>query len=149
MENSFPPAPAELLDDFEDLADWEDRYEYILDLGRELPEFDSSLQTAENRVSGCMSTVWLVVDQPAVEGAAAESPIVIRADSDSMIVRGLIAILLALYEGKSPEEAVAVDPAPFLGKLGLNQHLSPNRRNGLYSMVSRIRELCVRLVAAA
>ncbi len=136
------------------MQDWEDRYGYILDIGRELPDLDARLQTATNKVSGCMSTVWMVVNQqaecesPEIQGECSP-PIVIQADSDSLIVRGLIVILLSLYEGKSPEDAMSVDPAEFFSQLGLNQHLSPNRRNGLYSMVGRIRELCVQLAAAA
>lgn len=141
MTTDFPPDTNELLEAFEEMLDWEERYEYLLDLGRELPTLDPDLQQEENKVSGCMSTVWLVLEEPA--GDPAEAPLSLRADSDSLIVKGLIVVLMALYQGKTPAAAIEVDPEAFLSKLGLNQHLSPNRRNGLYSMIGRVRELCV------
>lgn len=146
MATDFPPTIAELVETFEELEDWEERYEYILDIGRELPKLDSGCQTEENRVHGCMSTVWMTIDRP--QDTEASGGIEIKADSDSMIVRGLIVILLSLYNGKTPTEAIAVDPQALFAQLGLNQHLSPNRRNGLFSMVGRIRELCVHLASS-
>ncbi len=148
--SSFPPSQTELSETFEELEDWEERYEFLLDVGRELPKLDAAAQTEQNRVHGCMSTVWLQIDSvdskdPEVTGSVIE----ISADSDSMIVRGLIVILLSLYQHKTAEAALGVDPEAFFGSLGLNQHLSPNRRNGLYSMVGRIRELSVKLAAGA
>lgn len=144
MSTEFPPTISELFETFEELEDWEERYEYILDLGRELPKLDAERQIEENKVHGCMSTVWMTVD-PGVDNAAGKQTLDIRADSDSLIVKGLIVLLLALYEGKTPKEAIDEDPQAFFGKLGLNQHLSPNRRNGLYSMIGRVRELCVKI----
>lgn len=146
MNHEFPPPITELLETFEELEDWEERYGFLLDLGRELPAIDPELQTEANKVHGCMSTVWLVMN-PAPAGPPAASPVVIQADSDSLIVKGLIVVLLSLYQGKTPEEAISADPRQLFSSLGLNQHLSPNRRNGLYSMVGRIRELCVQLAA--
>ena len=148
MSDEFPPTTTELLETFSDLEDWQDRYEYLLDLGRELPRLDPEYQTDDHKVHGCMSTVWLVIN-PQMPDDSANQPITIQADSDSMIVRGLIVILLALYQGKTPESAIGVDPSELFSALGLNQHLSPNRRNGLYSMVGRVRELCVQLAAGA
>ena len=148
MSTEFPPPRTELLETFEELEDWEERYEFLLDLGRELPRSNATLQTDENKVHGCMSTVWLSVGEHE-DAADGETAIEIRADSDSLIVRGLIVLLLSLYNEKSPVDAIAVDPGEFFGKLGLDQHLSPNRRNGLYSMVGRVRELCVRMAARA
>lgn len=147
MSSTFPPEQAELLETFEELEDWEERYGFLLDLGRELPALPPEHQIEANKVSGCMSTVWLAMDPRPNSTAQGDQPITIHADSDSLIVKGLIVILLSLYQGKTPPEAIAIDPAEFFSTLGLNQHLSPNRRNGLYSMVARIRELCVQLAA--
>ena len=144
MTHEFPPPVSELVETFDELEDWEERYGFILDLGRELPPLDESLQKEENKVHGCMSTVWLVID--AVPGNNGDEPtIAIHADSDSLIVKGLIVLLLSMYEGKTPAEAIQLDPKGLFNQLGLNQHLSPNRRNGLYSAVGRVRELCVQL----
>jgi cysteine desulfuration protein SufE len=146
MSTQFPPSTTELLETFQELEDWEERYEFLLDIGRELPAMDAGLQCDENKVHGCMSTVWLVLrDKPADDPQ--ESTIEIVADSDSLIVKGLIVLLMSLFENKTPRQAIDVDPQKFFGTLGLDQHLSPNRRNGLYSMVGRIRELCVRRAA--
>ena len=144
MSTDFPPATSELFETFEELEDWEERYEYILDLGRELPKLSAEQQTEESRVHGCMSTVWLTMGT-CDANTDGRPTIAIRADSDSIIVKGLIVLLLSLYEGKTPAEALGEDPQAFFGKLGLNQHLSPNRRNGLYSMIGRVRELCVKM----
>ena len=146
MASEFPPPQAELLETFEELDDWEDRYEFILDIGRELPAMDSQIKTEANKVHGCMSTVWLALE--GVENDDSDGPTInIVADSDSMIVKGLIVVLLSLYNGKTPQQAINEDPQDFFKRLGLNQHLSPNRRNGLFSMVGRVRELCVELAA--
>lgn len=148
MTHEFPPPVSELLETFEELEDWEERYGFLLDLGRELPSLEEALQTEDNKVHGCMSTVWLVMNRvPSDNGT--EPTIDIVADSDSLIVKGLIVILLALYNDKTPVEAIGLNPEELFGQLGLNQHLSPNRRNGLYSMVGRIRELCVHMAASA
>ena len=148
MSTQFPPSKTELLETFEELEDWEGRYEFLLDIGRELPKLDVALQNKDNKVHGCMSTVWLVINAKPATGSNAQT-IEILANSDSIIVRGLIVILLTLYNNKTPVEAIAEDPKAFFATLGLNQHLSPNRRNGLYSMIGRIRELCVKLEAGA
>ncbi len=147
MSSTFPPEQSELLETFEELGDWEDRYGFLLDLGRELPALSPEHQTEANKVSGCMSTVWLAMEPHLRPEPQADQPITIFADSDSLIVKGLIVILMSLYQGKTPPDAIAIDPAEFFSTLGLNQHLSPNRRNGLYSMIGRIRELCVLLTA--
>ena len=148
MTIEFPPTQTELLETFEELEDWEDRYEYLLDIGRELPKLDPARQTQDHKVHGCMSQVWLIMENNE-DPETGDGSINILADSDSMIVRGLIVILLSLYQNKPPVDAIAVDPQAFFATLGLNQHLSPNRRNGLYSMVGRIRELCVKFEAGA
>ena len=140
----FPPTTDELLETFEDLQEWDERYDFIIDLGRELPKFPVDLQTKENIVDGCMSTVWLVThvgDEP-------DQPLQIQADSDSIIVKGLIAILLSYYSGKTPSEIVESDVSDYLKQLGLNQHLSPQRRNGLFSMIKRLKTLAAESCAA-
>lgn len=127
----------EILEEFAGLESWEDRCEYLIDLGFNLPEFPDEQKTEENRVQGCQSNVWMVLAQrpgdhpPTIEVAA---------DSDAMIVRGLIAVLLALYSGKTAAEILSTDAREVFSKIGLDRHLSPVRRNGLSGMVRRIRE---------
>jgi cysteine desulfuration protein SufE len=132
----FPPTVDELFETFEDLEEWDERYDFIIDLGRELPPLSGELQTEENIVKGCMSTVWVVTE---TEGTGDSEELKIQADSDSIIVKGLIVLLLAFYNGMSPKQVAEADVESYLGKLGLNQHLSPQRRNGLFSMVKRLR----------
>ena len=135
--SDFPPTVDELFETFEELEEWDERYDFIIDLGRELPALPEELQTEENIVKGCMSTVWVVTDVEEIEGDAEQ--LSIKADSDSIIVKGLIVLLLAFYNGMSPQQVADADVESYLGKLGLNQHLSPQRRNGLFSMVKRLR----------
>lgn len=134
--SNFPPTVEELFETFEDLQQWDERYDFIIDLGRELPKLSPESQSEENLVDGCMSTVWLTTKK---EGEPAK--LSIAADSDSIIVKGLLVLLLAFYEGMSPEEVITADVEGYLKKLGLDQHLSPQRRNGLFSMVKRLRLL--------
>ncbi len=134
--SDFPPTVEELFETFEDLEEWDERYDFIIDLGRELPPLPADLQSKDNIVKGCMSTVWMITD---VEGEGDSEKMNIQADSDSIIVKGLIVLLLAFYNDKSPQEVAGADVESYLGKLGLNQHLSPQRRNGLFSMVKRLR----------
>lgn len=131
----FPPPVDELIEEFDELEDWDERYDLIIDLGRELPALPVELQNEENLVKGCMSLVWLVTN------FSDESVVDIQADSDSIIVKGLIVILLAHYAGKTATEIVESDAIKLFEKLGLNQHLSPQRRNGLYSMVKRLKQM--------
>jgi cysteine desulfuration protein SufE len=133
----------DLVDRFERLPDWRERYKYLISLGEKLPPFDESDRTAENKVTGCMSQVWMVLHPDH------EDTLDLRADSDAAIVRGLIAVLLRLYHGTTPEEAVQIDVDGAFARLGLDKHLSPNRRNGFYSMVLRVKELAVGLRVAA
>ena len=134
---NFPPTVDELISEFQEMEDWDERYDYIIDLGRELPALDASLQTEENIVQGCMSTVWLATEVHQNE----TQNIDIQADSDSIIVKGLIVILLSSYIGKPATEIVQSDALELFEELGLNQHLSPQRRNGLFSMVKRLKQL--------
>ena len=109
----------------------------MIDLGRELPPLPVELQTEENIVEGWMSTVWLVTALP----GGVDQPMVIQADSDSIIVKGLIVILLAFYSSQTSAEIVDSNVGEFLKQLGLDQHLSPQRRNGLFSMIKRLKGL--------
>ena len=124
----------DITETFEFLDDWEERYKYIIDLGRSLEPFDEKDQTEENRVHGCTSRVWLIHEEK-------EKCIFFKGDSDAFIVKGLVAIILTIYSGKTAKEILAVDIKDFLDKLGLEKHLSPMRTNGLYSMVERIRNI--------
>ncbi len=126
---------AEVQEAFELLPDWEEKYRYVIELGRGLPAFSAEERTAENKVEGCVSQVWLVAER------GTDRHLHFRADSDAHIVRGLLAILLRLYDGRSPEEILAVDARGLLGGLDLEGHLSPSRTNGLFAMVQRIRAL--------
>ncbi len=134
----FPPTTEELLETFRDLPEWDERYDFIIDLGRELPDADGELQSQANIVEGCMSTVWLKMQ---MSSEAADAPLEIQADSDSLIVKGLIVILLAFYAGRSADQIVESNVADYLRQLGLDQHLSPQRRNGLFAMIKRINAL--------
>jgi cysteine desulfuration protein SufE len=122
--------------DFALLDDWEDRYRYLIELGRTLAPLPDALRTDANKVRGCASQVWLST-QIKPGGGAPEFTFL--ADSDAHIVRGLIAILVAIYNGRSVDEVLAIQPDPYFGDLGLKEHLTPQRSNGLASMVARIR----------
>ena len=126
-----------IVGNFEILMEWEERYRYIIDLGKKIDGLEESFRTEDNRVQGCVSNVWLVTE---TEGS---EPMVFRfrADSDSHIVRGLIAILLTAYSGKSAKEILAVDIKGLFEQLELSSHLSPSRSNGFFSIVERIRSL--------
>ncbi len=134
---------AELIDNFSFLDDWEDRFRYLIDLGRKLEPMDEALKTEENKVRGCTSQVWIVDEvRP---GTSTQAPTLhFIADSDAHIVKGLIAVLMEIYDGRTPEEILAVDIKGAIGQLGFEQHLSPNRANGLFSMVERIRALAAK-----
>ena len=140
MTVDFPPTTEELLETFDDLPDWDERYDFLIDLGRELPKLDEKYCLPENKVDGCLSTVWLVTQNE-------NGHMQILADSDSIIVKGLIVVLLSLYHDRDPTAVIETDPQEFFKKLGLEQHLSHGRRNGLYSMVERIRQLAVEAIA--
>lgn len=127
-----------LQSDFELLDDWEDRYRYIIELGRALPAMPAELKTEGTKVRGCASQVWFVSRKS--EPADDAGPVLtFIGDSDAHIVRGLIAILFTLYNGKTAREILATEPEAVFAALGLNEHLTPQRSNGLASMVERIR----------
>ena len=129
----------DLIQEFDDLGDWEARCDYLIDLGKELPKLPAADRTEPNRVHGCQSNVWLVAD---VRHDAEGRPIVeFVANSDAMIVSGLIAILTLIYNRKTAAEILATDTAAVFKRLELDRHLSSQRRNGLFGMVRRIREI--------
>jgi len=132
-----------LMDDFSFLDDWEDRYRYVIELGKELPDLADEKKTAENKVQGCASQVWVVSHSD----GGPDPILTFEGDSDAHIVRGLVAIVLATYSGKKASEIAALDAIEVFGKIGLVEHLSSQRANGLRSMVNRIREEA-RLLAA-
>ena len=117
---------------------WEDRYKYIIDLGKELPAMPEELHTDDNIVRGCQSQVWLAHEQR-------DGKLYFQADSDAFIVKGLLGVVLAAYNGKSPSEILAVDIEGYFGQLNLIQHLSSTRGNGLKAMVKRIQDTAASL----
>ncbi|ABS62500.1 Fe-S metabolism associated SufE [Parvibaculum lavamentivorans DS-1] len=126
----------DLIDDFAFLDEWEDRYRYVIELGKELEPLSEAEHSPENKVPGCVSQVWLVNELR--KDAAGQPVLHFRGDSDAHIVRGLVAILMRLYSDKTPAEILDIDARATLQKLGLDEHLTPQRSNGLYSMVARI-----------
>jgi cysteine desulfuration protein SufE len=127
----------EIIENFGYLDDWEDRYRYVIELGRTLEPIDESARTDANKVLGCASQVWL---ETHIDHSGQGTPILsFRADSDAHIVRGLIALILALYSGKTPADILATDAEALFDKLGLSAHLTRQRTNGTRSMVERIK----------
>lgn len=135
----------QIIDDFAYLDEWEDRYRYVIELGKALPELPEDKRTAENKVQGCASQVWLV-SHVAEEGA--DPVLTFEGDSDAHIVRGLVAIVLTAYSGKHASEIAKTDAIEIFNRIGLVEHLSSQRANGLRSMVKRIREEARLQVAA-
>lgn len=119
---------------FEMLPDWEERYRFIIDLGRKLEPLTDTERNEDTRVRGCMSQVWLVADD------AADDKLHFRGDSDAHIVRGLIGVLLMIFSDRTPQEITDTDIQAIFADLNLEQHITMNRRNGLYSMVERIQQ---------
>jgi len=127
----------DLLDDFEFLDDWEDRYRYVIELGRELAPLEPEDRTPANKVNGCASQVWLATK--ITPSPAAKPVLTFVGDSDAHIVRGLIAILFIIFSGKQADEIASLDVKKIFSQIGLDEHLSPQRSNGLVSMVARIK----------
>lgn len=128
----------DIADTFEFLDDWEDRYRHVIDLGKAMAPLDDSQKLPATKVEGCASQVWLV---PSVEGTGGDAILTFEGESDAMIVRGLIAVLKALYSGLTVDQVLAVDAPGELARLGLNDHLSAQRSNGLRAMVQRIQDI--------
>ena len=126
----------DIRDNFALLDDWDDRYRYVIELGRTLAPMPEDGHSAANKVQGCASQVWL---SKQVERAGDEAILTYRGDSDAHIVRGLIAILLTLYSGRTPQQILATDAVAVFDEFGFREHLTPQRSNGLRSMIERIR----------
>jgi cysteine desulfuration protein SufE len=133
----------EIIDNFSLLDEWDDRYRYLIELGRELPPLAAEAHNEANKVRGCASQVWLVTE-PQVDGT-----LKFRGDSDAHIVRGLIAILFAMYSEHSAKDILATDAVALFEKMGLREHLTPQRSNGFRSMVERIHSDARAALAAA
>jgi len=127
-----PAAFTDIADNLSYLDDWEDRYKYIIELGQALPPLTDEEKNAANKVNGCVSQVWLVTERN-------RDVLSYRGESDAMIVRGLAAILIALYSGRPAQEIAQTDAIALFDGLGLREHLSTQRSNGLVAMVNRIR----------
>ena len=127
----------EIIGNFSVLDDWDDRYRYLIELGRELPPLAEAAHNAANKVQGCASQVWL--DTTVRPNGAGGPVLIFSGDSDAHIVRGLIAILFAMYSGKSARDILKLDAVKLFEELGLREHLTPQRSNGFRSMVERIR----------
>ncbi len=138
---------AEIIDNFALLDDWDDRYRYLIELGRQLPPLASTAYKDANKVQGCASQVWL---DTRVRPNGAGGPILTFAgDSDAHIVRGLIAVLFAMFSGKHAKDILATDALALFDRMGLREHLTPQRSNGFRSMVERIRSEAQAALAAA
>lgn len=141
MSNEIAVLQQELIADFALFEDWMDRYQYLIDMGRRLPDFPDNFRTDENRIRGCQSQVWFVA-------TSKDGRLYFQAISDAAIVSGLIALLLRLYSGRKPQDIL--DTAPdFVAALQLESHLSPTRSNGLASMLDAIRRFAAEAVRAA
>lgn len=126
----------DLLADFEVLDDWEDRYRHVIELGRELAPLPEADHTAENKVKGCASQVWITSHT----GGPKDDPVItFQGDSDALIVKGLVAIAFMIYSGKTARQILTIDAGEVLGKLGLSGHLTQQRSNGFASMIQRIK----------
>ena len=126
----------EIRDNFELLEEWDDRYRYVIELGRTLEPMPEAEHSLENKVNGCVSQVWL---SKKLDRSGTDAVLKYRGDSDAHIVRGLIAILLTLYSGRTPQDILSNDAIALFDEFGFREHLTPQRSNGLRSMVERIR----------
>lgn len=139
MSNEIQIAQQELIEDFDLFEDWMDRYQYLVDMGRRLPEFPVALQSDEHRIRGCQAQVWFVASEQ-------DGRLYFQAISDAAIVSGLIALLLRLYSGRKPQDILDTPP-DFVSALELESHLSPTRSTGLSSMLTAIRRFAAEALA--
>ena len=123
----------EVIDDFSLYEEWLDKYEYLIELGKALEPFPEAEKTEENTIKGCQSRVWLISEKK-------DGKLLFRADSDAIITKGIISLLVSVYSGRTPEE-IAADDFGFIGAIGLRENLSPTRANGLVSMIERMKEI--------
>ncbi len=134
---TLPQNIQDMIDDFEFLTDWEDRYMHVIDLGKSLPEIKASERNETNKVKGCVSQVWLVTHM----NEATPPVFTFQGDSDAHIVKGLVAVVIAIFSNRTASEIKALNAEEILSQLGLNEHLSPQRSNGLRAMVDRIQSI--------
>ncbi|MBJ7539191.1 SufE family protein [Marinomonas transparens] len=133
------PSTDDIIDDISFFDDWEDKYKYIIDLGKSLPEFDDAWRTPERLVKGCQSSVWI---QPSSQQDERYGEVLtFSVDSDAIIVRGLLGLVLAAYDQKTPQQILDFDISNYFSELDLERHLSPTRGNGLRSIVGRIQNI--------
>lgn len=133
------PSTEDIIDDLSFFDDWEDKYKYIIDLGKSLPAFDDAWRTSERLVKGCQSSVWI---QPGSEQDAVKGEVLTFAvDSDAIIVRGLLGVVMAAFNHKTPQDILDFDISAYFEALDLERHLSPTRGNGLRSIVNRIKSI--------
>ncbi|TVR06706.1 MAG: SufE family protein [Salinarimonadaceae bacterium] len=126
----------EILSNFELIEDWEERYRYVIELGKLMPKLPEEAYRDDNKVQGCASQVWLETHVEPGEGGPV---LTLRGDSDAHIVRGLVALMIALYSGRKADEILQIDASAIFDELGLSEHLTPQRSNGVRAMVQRIR----------
>jgi len=129
---TLPDNITEMIDDFAFLTDWEDRYMHVIDLGKALAPLTDAEKSPANKVKGCVSQVWLVSERQG-------DRLMYRGDSDAHIVKGLVAIALEIFSGRTAADITAIDAGEILARLGLQEHLSPQRSNGLNAMIARIK----------
>ncbi len=141
MSNDVDIAQQEIIEEFRFFDDWMDRYQYLIDLGRRLPDFPDTDRIDSNKIRGCQSQVWFVTDQR-------DGKLEFRAISDAAIVSGLIAVLLRIYSGKRPRDILDT-PADFISALNLEAHLSPTRSTGLHAMLKAIQNFATEAAQAA
>lgn len=134
----LPANIQDMIEDFAFLEEWEDRYMHVIDLGKQLPSLDAAFKTEATKVKGCVSQVWLVTEYDTESATLA-----FQGDSDAHIVKGLVAIVLEIFSGRKPKDILGLDAEPILEKLGLAEHLSPQRSNGLRAMISRIKAVAM------
>ena len=131
MSNEIEQAQADIVEEFSLFDDWMGRYEYLIELGKELPEFPEEKKTEEHKIKGCQSQVWFIHD-------IRDGRLHLQGISDAAIVSGLIAVLLKVYGDRYPRDILSSDPNGFIQEIGFDQHLSPTRSNGLHSMIAAI-----------
>ncbi|MDR3494897.1 MAG: SufE family protein [Ancalomicrobiaceae bacterium] len=136
----------EIVADFEFIDDWEERYRYLIELGRTLEPLAPQAHNDVNKVRGCASQVWLQTDLAVVDG---QRVLRFTGDSDAHIVRGLVAVVIAMFSGRTPEAIIATDPEATFVKLSLREHLTPQRSNGVNSMIQRIKHDAQTVLAAS
>ena len=141
MSNEVQQAQQEVIEEFAFFDDWMDRYQYLIDLGKRLPEMPGDEMVDENKIRGCQSQVWFVAERDG-------DRLHFRATSDAAIVSGLIALLLRIYSGRKPQDILDTPPE-FVDALGLQSHLSPTRSNGLASMLKAVRSMAAEALQAA